>query len=140
MDGHWIGIDSANLLGVDIVTEALSYLAHLEDNSVDNINASHFVEHLTVEERYRFFNHSYRVLKPSGRLYVKCPHFSCPSAYGDPTHKWPPINEWTFFYLDEEYRRTQAPHCSGYECNFQIILLSVTLQKIKEISAELKKI
>ena len=34
-----------------------------EDNSVDEVHSSHFVEHLTGPERVMFFNELYRVMK-----------------------------------------------------------------------------
>ena len=44
-----------------------------QDNSVDNIYASHIMEH--IEEKYviEFIKETYRVLKPSGVLRIACP-------------------------------------------------------------------
>lgn len=95
-----------------------------KDNSVDEAHASHFIEHLTPEERCHFFNELYRVLKPGAKCTVICPYWASARAYGDPSHRWPPIGEWFWYYLDKDWRATQAPHTDiqhnphGYSCHF----------------------
>ena len=52
------------------------------DGSVDEIFASHFVEHLDDEECQDFFVDAMRVLKPhGGLLVVRCPHFQSVGAF-----------------------------------------------------------
>jgi len=75
------------------------------------------LEHLTGEERVGFFNELFRVMQVGGRAEIRAPHWSHEAAYGDPTHKWPPISGWTFIYLNKEWRDVNAPHV-GYECDF----------------------
>jgi predicted SAM-dependent methyltransferase len=43
------------------------------NDSVDLINASHFVEHLTLDEAHRFCSEVYRVLKPGGVVRISTP-------------------------------------------------------------------
>lgn len=111
------GVDQIAFPGVDIELDLRQYPWPWKDNSVDEVHSSHFVEHLTGKERVPFFNELYRVLKPGAKATIICPNWSHERAYGDPTHEWPPISTWTFFYLKKEWRDSQAPHV-GYTCDF----------------------
>ena len=91
-----------------------------KDASVDEAHCSHFVEHLEAEERIHFVNELYRVLKPEAKCQVITPHWASCRAYGDLTHKWPPVSEFWFYYLSKEWRATNAPHNDGYSCDFSV--------------------
>lgn len=116
----WTGVDSINFDGVDIVKD-LREKWDWEDNSVDEVHCSHFLEHLTGEQRIHFFNELYRVLKPGSQARIITPHWSHERAYGDPTHQWPPVCSWTYFYLQKSWREVNAPH-AGYTCDFDYVL------------------
>jgi SAM-dependent methyltransferase len=98
-----------------------------ENDSVDEVHASHFLEHLTnlneAWERTHFFNEAFRVLKKGGKLELIFPHWASNRYYGDPTHK-EPFSEMGFYYLDVNWRKQQAPHSdiefnkNGYSCDF----------------------
>lgn len=98
-----------------------------KDDSVDEIHASHFLEHLTnlndAWERTHFFNEAFRVLKIGSKMTLIFPHWASNRYYGDPTHK-EPFSEMGFYYLDKDWRKTQAPHSDskffnkGYSCDF----------------------
>lgn len=96
-----------------------------EDQSVEEAHASHFVEHLTADQRVAFCNELYRVLIPGGKCQIIVPHWASCRAYGDPTHQWPPISEFWFYYLDKNWRTGNAPHTDlqfnpkGFNCDFQ---------------------
>lgn len=111
-----IGIDSIDF-GQDIVHDVRDGLPMYEDNSVDHIHTSHFVEHLTGNERVAFYNEVYRVLKPGGTFYVITPNWSHACAYGDPTHQWPPMSSWYPLYLNKAWRDGNAPH-TDFKCDF----------------------
>lgn len=89
-----------------------------EDDSVDEVHCSHFVEHLTAQERIHFVNELYRVLKPGGKATIITPHWASNRAYGDLTHQWPPVSEMWFYYLSKEWREANAPHNDQYTCDF----------------------
>lgn len=91
-----------------------------KDDSVDEAHASHFIEHLTSEERIHFVNELYRVLKPGAKAQIIAPHWASCRAYGDLTHKWPPVSEFWFYYLSKDWRAQNAPHNDGYECDFDV--------------------
>jgi hypothetical protein len=87
------------------------------NESVDEVHSSHFLEHLTNEERIHFYNELYRVLKKDAKVTIIVPHWSSGRAYGDPTHKMPPVVEFSLYYLDKGWREVNAPHC-GLTCDF----------------------
>jgi ubiquinone/menaquinone biosynthesis C-methylase UbiE len=113
----FIGIDALALPGVNIVHDLRVTPWPFEDNSVDFVFCSHFVEHLTGEERIPFFNELYRIMKPGAQAEVITPDWSHAAAYGDPTHKWPPMSRWYLVYLDKQWRDLQVAHV-GYTCDF----------------------
>lgn len=96
------------------------------DNSVDEANCGHMIEHFDPMERCHFANELYRVLKPAGKCTLSAPHWSSCRAYGDPTHKWPPVSEEWFYYLSRAYRTAKAPHTDaknlpgGLNCDFDV--------------------
>lgn len=89
-----------------------------EDGSIDEIHCSHFIEHLDWKERVHFFNELNRVLSKDGFCTMILPHWNSERYYGDPTHK-EPMSEFAFYYLDKEWRASNAPH-SGYTCNLGV--------------------
>jgi SAM-dependent methyltransferase len=118
------GVDQYAMDGVDTVLKIGTASWPFEDSSIEEAYSSHFVEHLTAQERIHFFNELHRVLKPGGKATIVTPHWASNRAYGDPTHQWPPISEMSFYYLSREWRETQAPHTDikwnkdGFSCHF----------------------
>ena len=116
----WIGVDEIKFEGVDVVMHVGKDKWPWKDNSVDEAHASHFVEHLTAQERIHFVNELYRVLKPESKFTMIVPHWNSCRAYGDLTHVWPPVSEFWFYYLKKEWRDINAPHNNFYTCNFEV--------------------
>ena len=96
-----------------------------KEASVLDAHSSHFIEHLTALERVHFWNELYRVLVPGGTCQIIVPHWNSCRAYGDPTHQWPPVSEFTWLYLDRPWRLANAPHTDaahlpgGFACDFE---------------------
>lgn len=119
--------------GVDIVAD-LARRWPFEDGSVSEVYCAHCIEHFDAIERVHFVNELYRVLKVGAQATLITPHWCSHRAYGDPTHKWPPVSEMWFFYLKREWRLgnpdgkppldPQAPHTDrkywdkGFDCDF----------------------
>jgi SAM-dependent methyltransferase len=120
----FVGIDKLKFDGVDIVRDVGVEPLPYEDNTVDEVHSSHFIEHLSATERIHFINELYRVMKPGAKATIIVPHFASGRAYGDPTHQWPPIGEFWFYYLKQDWRTANAPHtdiqhwAQGYRCDF----------------------
>lgn len=116
----FIGADRIAFEGVDVVIDLATAVWPWEDNSVSKAHSSHFVEHLDAVERVHFVNELYRVLKPKAQASIIVPHWASCRAYGDLTHKWPPVSEMWFYYLSKVWREQNAPHNDMYVCNFEV--------------------
>lgn len=124
----FFGVDSIKYPGVDMVVDLadVSKPYPWEDNSVAEAHASHFLEHLDSIERIHFLNELYRILIPNGPCQVIVPHWASGRAYGDPTHKMPPVCEFATYYWRKDWRDQNAPHTDaenwplGFKCNFDV--------------------
>lgn len=94
------------------------------DDTVDEIHASHVIEHFTGVERVHIFNEMYRVMQKGAKALIITPYWCSNRAYGDYTHQWPPVTEMLYNYLWQEWRLANAPHNDasvhgdGYSCDF----------------------
>lgn len=119
------GVDSISFPGVDFVQDVTKTPWQWADNSVEEAHASHFLEHLGAWERVTFCNELYRVLAPGAKCTIIVPHWASCRAYGDPSHVWPPVSEFWFYYLNTVWRKNNAPHVDsefcpqGFTCNFE---------------------
>lgn len=116
----FLGVDRLKFEGVDVVADLASCREHWPwlEGSVEEVHASHFVEHLESQARVHFANELFRVLKPGGTATIITPHWNSPRAYGDLTHAWPPVSEWWYLYLSKAWRDVNAPHNTDYTCDF----------------------
>ncbi len=121
----FVHVDQIAFPGVDVCTD-LRKEWPWKDGSVEEVHSSHCLEHFEATERVHFFNELFRVLKPGGKATIITPHWASCRAYGDPTHKWPPVSEFLWYYLKRDWRLTQAPHTDsqhnkeGFTCNFEV--------------------
>jgi SAM-dependent methyltransferase len=115
----FVGVDIRRYPGVDIFITDLRRPWPWGDCSVDEAICSHFLEHLEAQERIHFMNELHRVLKPGAKVLIKVPHWSSSNAYCDLDHKWPPVVEGWFNYLNKAWRDQLAPHSEGYLCDFE---------------------
>lgn len=110
----FIGVDCRQFEGVDVVHNLGLNVWPWEDNSVDEVNCSHLIEHLKPSERIHFANELCRVMKKGAKAAIITPHYASVRAYGDLTHEWPPVVTFWYLYLNKEWRDTQAPHNTEY--------------------------
>jgi predicted SAM-dependent methyltransferase len=114
-----IGVDIAKCDGVDIIHDLTKFPYPFKDKSVDAIFSSHFVEHLDGDERIKFFNECYRILKPGGVMRHLHPYYKSVRAYQDPTHKWPPITENSYLYWDKSWREMNKLDHYPINCDYE---------------------
>jgi SAM-dependent methyltransferase len=104
----FLGVDIAG--DADIVHDLESYPWPFEDNSVDAIHISRFIEH--VDDLIAFMNEVHRVMKPGARCYIRAPYYTSIGAWQDPTHKRA-ISENTFVYFNRGWR--ERNHLDHYD-------------------------
>jgi hypothetical protein len=129
------GVDIAKTDATDYVQDLFQFpWSQFADNSVDEIECSHFVEHIPHGNGYhdpffQFFDEVYRILKPAefdpnnpnipikGFMNIVAPYYSSMRAWQDPTHQRA-ISEATFLYLNKEWRKTNQLDHYDVQCDF----------------------
>jgi len=121
----FIGIDVEETPAVDIVHDLNKYPWPFDDNSVDEIHCSHYIEHIPHDIKgedkrdglIQFMDECYRVLKPGSKLTIIAPYYTSIRAYGDPTH-CRQICDWTFFYYNKQWRNINKLSHYNIKCDF----------------------
>lgn len=117
-DGFY-GVDAIAFDGVDLVLD-LGGPWPWGDETVSEYHCSHVLEHFDAAGRAHLVNEMHRTLKPGGAVTLIVPHGLSERYYGDPTHQWPPVTPFWFYYLSREWREANAPHTSELlRCNFR---------------------
>jgi hypothetical protein len=129
------GVDIAKTDQTDYVQDLLQFpWSQFADNSVDEIECSHFVEHIPHGDGYhdpffQFFDEIHRILKPAefdpnnpniaikGFMNITCPYYSSMRAWQDPTHQRA-ISEASFLYLNKQWRIDNQLDHYDVSCDF----------------------
>lgn len=111
----WVGIDIADIEGVDIVHDLTEFPWPIEDNSVDEAKAIHYLEH--VRDLIPFMNEVHRILKPGAQLLIVSPYWSSSRHAQDPTH-CQPIVEQKFLYFNQEWLTQNGLNHYGVTADF----------------------
>jgi predicted O-methyltransferase YrrM len=99
---NFIGIDSRERFGVDIIHDLESFPYPLEDESCLIIKCAHFVEHLSPKNFFPFMDEMWRLLKVDGQIAISVPYANSPNFLQDPTHTLG-LTERSWQYLDPEF-------------------------------------
>lgn len=100
----FIGWDISPNSDADLVIDVRNTPWPLEDQSIDEVHSSHFLEHLTGPERMVFMNELYRVMKEDAKATIITPFYSSSRAVQDPTHVFPPVCEASYLYFNKKWR------------------------------------
>ena len=119
-----IGIDFADLPGVDIVADIEHGLDFFPDKSVDVIHCRSVLEH--VENFENLMREIVRVIKPEGKVNISVPHFSNPYFYSDYTH-CRPFGLYTFFYFVDN-KNQHGRKVPDYYSDIRIEIESIKLK------------
>lgn len=84
---NYIGIDIHRYEGVDIVQDLRMTKLPFADGEVEEVYASHFLEHLAFEEVIFLMNEVWRVLREGGIFEIIVPHGMSYSGMADLSHK-----------------------------------------------------
>jgi len=119
-----INIDNRAEVSPDIVADINDRLP-FPSNSIDEVRAVDFLEHVPIGKTIHAVEEIYRVLKNNGTFYHMTPSTEGRGAFQDPTHVsfWN-LNSW-LYYTDDAYRDLY-----GTKAKFKIISLGdVTTNK-----------
>lgn len=100
----FVGVDFVQAEGVDQVWDLNLYPWPWEDNSVDEIHCSHYLEHIPGLDRPRFMEEVYRILKVGGKATFITPYATSTRAIQDFSHAWPPVCAETYLYFNRAWR------------------------------------
>lgn len=114
------GVDYVAAPGVKHVVDLLKFPWPFKDASVEEVNCSHFFEHIPGTLRGKWMDELYRILIPEGKATIICPYYSSVRAIQDFTHEWPPIAEQSFLYYNRKWREDNKLTHGHYElkCDF----------------------
>lgn len=120
----YIGVDIYPWPQVDIVAD-LSEKFPFPDNTVDEVRAHDFIEHLP--DRINTMNEIWRICKPNGIVDILVPSTDGRGAFQDPTH----VSYWnlnSFMYYAVEYP-AYLELCQSYGFQGQFSIISLEHQK-----------
>lgn len=117
LDG-FVNVDISLKGKADFILDLLQFPWPWEDGTVEEINCTHFLEHIG-DEFFPFVDECYRVLKPGALFRIRSPYYTSMRAVQDPTHKRF-ICEATFEYLNAERRKILAVDHYPVVCDFDI--------------------
>ncbi len=80
----FVNLDSAELLGVDVVHDLSVLPLPFPDGSFVEVVCQDVLEHLDYAA---LLEDIHRVLRPGGRVVIRSPHFTSRAVYLDPTHR-----------------------------------------------------
>jgi hypothetical protein len=129
------GFKGVDLFTGDFRVDLLAFPWPWEDNSVDEVVCSHFVEHIPMgfiddhdvvhalpgvgrkDLFLAFFDELWRVLKPGGKAEIVVPYLMSHRAFQDPTHRRF-ICEASFSYLMKPWRDANKLDHYNVTCDF----------------------
>lgn len=130
------GVDIAKTKSATYVQDLLQFpWKQFADNSVDEIECSHFVEHIPHgpngfnDPFFQFFDEIHRILKPAefdpanpnipirGFANISGPYYSSMRAWQDPTHNRA-LSEASFLYLNKQWRIDNLLDHYPVSCDF----------------------
>jgi len=112
----FVGVDKVQTSQAEIIHDLNVYPYPWNDDSVDEINCSHFIGQ--VADIIKFMDECYRILKPNAKMTVSAPYYTSIRAWQDPTHKRT-ISEATFLYFDKDWRAANKLDHYPVKCNFK---------------------
>jgi predicted O-methyltransferase YrrM len=98
---NFIGIDSRNHPGVDIVHDLEKFPYPIESDSCHTIKCAHVIEHIKPWNVIPFMDEMWRMLMVGGQMAISAPYARSQGYMADPTH-CTMITEKTWMYFDQD--------------------------------------
>ena len=89
-------------------------------NSVDEAYIVNLIPFLQPDERIRFMNELWRVLKKDAKAQIVSPHWCSARAHSDLAFVYPPVAEGWYYHLNADWRKANAPWGTKYRCDFDM--------------------
>lgn len=143
----YIGVDIEETPSVDIVHDLTKYPWPFEDNSVDEVHCSHYIEHIPHDINnendrrdgfIQFMDEVHRILKPGGKAVFIAPYYTSMRAYGDPTHRRY-IADWSFYYFNKEWLDANKLTHYNIKSDFDIVFSYFLTNDMTLKSEEVRK-
>jgi len=113
----YVGLDYQRGPGVDIVWNiSRTPWKPIQSMSCRRLLMSHVIEHIPPEKRFAVIDECWRIIHPTGQLFIACPYAGSMYDTGHLEH-YPSPNEWAFHFFDPEYHfwRTRLPHAKPWK-------------------------
>jgi SAM-dependent methyltransferase len=112
------GIDIAKTNSTDIVHDLNSYPWPFENNSIEEIWCSHYIEH--TPDLMKFMNEVCRIMKPGAQATFISPYYTSIRCWQDPTHLRA-ISENTYYYYNKGWRELNKLEHYPITADFNIV-------------------
>lgn len=134
-------VDFCRMHGHTVVCEdAIEYLRHQKDASVDGIFAAQLVEHLSTQNLLDLCKESYRVLESGKTMVIETPNplslsIYMNSFYLDPTHT-KPVHPKTleYFLKNAGFRNVEVVFTNQSKVNYRFPLLNAPAENLAEFN------
>lgn len=146
----FVGIDIADIPGVDIVHDLNIYPWPIVDGSVSEAFCSHYIEHIPLIEIWSprlqrnqdmllaFFDELYRILVPGGQVTIVSPYYTSMRCWQDPTHRRA-ISEATYLYANRGWRELNRldhyPIAADFDFSYSYIVEGAWASRSEEARA-----
>jgi predicted SAM-dependent methyltransferase len=111
----YVGVDITEAPGVDLVYDLTKFPWPWEDDSIDGLYASHYLEH--TPDLIAFMNECHRILKKGCALHTVSPYYTSVRCWQDPTHVRA-ISEKTADYFKKSIREGNSLSLYGITADF----------------------
>ena len=92
----YVNVDIVALPGVDVVHDLNTFPYPFPNNHFEEVYADNVLEHL--QDTIRIMQELHRIMKPSGIIFIKVPHFTSHDAWAHPQHTRPfAVDSFDFF-------------------------------------------
>ena len=112
---EFVNVDIAKLPEVDVVLDLTEFPWPWEENSVGEIQCSHYVEH--TSNLIAFMDECCRIMAPGAKMVITAPYYSSMRAAQDPTHLRA-ICESTFLYFNKGWMKSNRLDHYGIKSDF----------------------
>ena len=127
LDGWW-GVDVVDTDAADQVVDLEVFPWPWDDDSVDALHSSHYVEHTPMQRPdgrdglVAFMDEAWRILKPDGEFKIAHPYCMSTRAFQDPYHRRF-IPEATWYYFSREWRELQGLAHYPIKSDFDVVTI-----------------